>query len=57
MNTDYDLKVYDFEGKLISEQTVLNNKITLNTSQWSRGVYNLSITNNNKILTKKLIIN
>jgi hypothetical protein len=56
-NTDYDLKVYDFEGKLIYEQTVLSNTITLNTSQWSRGFYNLSITNNNKILTKKLIIN
>lgn len=51
------LLIYDLNGKLIHEVKQLSKSNLINVSQWSKGIYNLSITNNNKILTKKLIIN
>lgn len=55
-NTNFKLKVYDFVGQLMHEQELLNSTI-INTSQWSKGIYNLSILNNNNLIIKKLIVN
>lgn len=53
-----ELKIYNVLGELIyTENKISTNELQINTSQWSRGIYNLSITNNNKTLTKKLIVN
>lgn len=53
----YKLLVYDFIGKLVYEEILLNNIHTINTANWNKGVYNIQIKNKNNSLNKKLIIN
>ncbi len=57
--TDIALKlvVYDFKGKVVYEEILLNKNHSINTVNWSKGVYNVQIKNKNNSLNKKLIIN
>src|SRR6185437_14191764 len=49
------LQLFDINGKLILTQTI-NEKAIVDVSNLSAGVYNLSITNNQSIINKKLLI-
>lgn len=57
--TDVALKlvVYDFKGKVVYEEILLHKNHTINTANWSKGIYNIQIKNKNNSLNKKLIIN
>ncbi|MBK8368467.1 MAG: T9SS type A sorting domain-containing protein [Bacteroidetes bacterium] len=35
----------------------LNKSNTINTSQWSKGIYTIQVNSNNQSINKKLIIN
>lgn len=51
------LMIFDFSGKLIHQTISLNKSNSINTSQWSKGVYTVQINSNNQSINKKLIIN
>jgi len=51
------LMIFDFSGKLIYKTRELNKSNTINTSQWSKGIYTIQVNSNNQSINKKLIIN
>lgn len=52
-----NLMIYDLNGKLIHKVTELSKNNTINTSQWSKGIYTIQVNSNNQSINKKLIIN
>ncbi|MCC7332875.1 MAG: T9SS type A sorting domain-containing protein [Flavobacteriales bacterium] len=52
------VELYDFTGRLLFQQTVNEPKTILYNKGYAKGIYLLTIKNNNKLITtKKLIIN
>jgi hypothetical protein len=49
------MQVYDVNGKLVLSQTI-NGKTTIDASNLSEGVYNLSIISSEGVVNKKLVI-
>ncbi len=57
-NNGFEFKVVDITGKvIITRNKVSSNTYQLDMSQYSSGMYFISITSNNKTATKKLILN
>jgi hypothetical protein len=60
-NSNHDkastLMIFDFSGNLIYKTRELNKSNTINTSQWSKGIYTIQVNSNNQSINKKLIIN
>lgn len=56
-DTALKLLVYDFTGKVVYEEILLNKNHSINTATWDKGMYNVQIKNKNNSLNKKLIIN
>ncbi len=52
-----DMIVYDVFGKIIYSSKINSNFFNINTKNWQRGIYNISITQNNISTHKKLILN
>ena len=52
-----NLMIYDLNGKLIHKVNELSKNNTINTSQWSKGIYTIQVNSNNQSINKKLIIN
>ncbi len=52
-----DMIVYDVLGKIIYSSKINSNFFNINTKNWQRGIYNISITQNNISTHKKLILN
>ena len=50
------VKVYDVLGKIIYISTLNQTANSFNTSQWSKGVYSISLTQNKNSIHKKIII-
>lgn len=57
--TDFpvELIIYDCLGKSISKTLLSNQNNILNTSGWSKGIYNIQVNSKNKITNNELIIN
>lgn len=53
--TKQTLQLFDVNGKLVLSQSI-NGKTTIDASNLADGVYNLSITNNDGVINKKLVI-
>lgn len=53
--TKQTVMVYDVTGKLVLSKTI-NGKATIDASNLSEGVYNISISNNEGVVNKKLVI-
>jgi len=49
------MQLFDVNGKLVLTQTI-NGKINIDASNLAEGVYNLSITNNEGVINKRLVI-
>ena len=54
-NEKQTLNLYDVNGKLVLSQTI-NGTTTINASTLAQGIYNLSITSNESITNKRLVI-
>jgi hypothetical protein len=55
-NTDKQaLQIFDVNGKLVLVQTI-NGTTSIDASILSQGVYNISITSNEGVVNKKLVI-
>ncbi|HEX7413271.1 MAG TPA: T9SS type A sorting domain-containing protein [Bacteroidia bacterium] len=54
-NTKQTVNVYDVNGKLVLSQT-LNGKTTIDASSLNEGVYNISISSDEGIVNKRLVI-
>ena len=54
--SDYDLKVFNVQGKLVNQQTVVAGLNSIETRSVLPGCYTLLIVNADKVFTKKLII-
>ncbi len=54
-NEEHAISVYDFIGKNIYSAVSSANS-QLSTTNWLNGIYTLSISDNNKITTKKIIV-
>ena len=57
INKSNTLQVYDVLGKIIYISNITNSLFTINTSQWSKGIYTINFTQNNQRIHHKLIIN
>jgi len=51
------LMIYDLNGKLINEVTEVSKNVSINVSQWSKGIYTIKIKNNSQFINKKITIN
>ncbi len=49
------MQVYDVNGKIVLSQTI-NGKTNIDAGNLSEGVYNVSITGNNSVMNRKLVI-
>jgi len=48
VNTDpSDLKIYDSQGRIVFEQVGLKDELTIETLDWTSGVYHIQITEQN----------
>ena len=56
-NTDFDVTVYSTSGKVIYHNEIenSNNEISINSSDWNKGIYILEIRHENSIVIKKLL--
>lgn len=50
-----DVKLFDFNGKLVYEKQITDNSIKVDTKQFTRGFYIIQISDDNEIQTNKLI--
>ena len=53
----HTIEVYDALGKIIYSSTITKSIVTINTSQWSKGIYTLRLKQNEVAGYKKIIIN
>lgn len=53
--TDYSLSIFDIMGKLIFTENVSKNKIRIDISNFSNGIYFLQLYSGDKIISKKFI--
>ena len=51
------IEIYDALGKIIYSSTITKSTVTINTSQWSKGIYTINYTKNKQSSHHKLIIN
>lgn len=51
-----EMKIYNLEGKLILEQTLLNGQNRINMESISAGVYSLQLKNSANIATQKIVV-
>ncbi len=52
-----NLQVHDSYGRLINSMTVNSTRVALNSNEWSKGIYVVTLTVGNDKITKKLIKN
>ena len=52
---DYSISIFDNMGKLISKEKVNQNKIQIDISNFSNGLYFIQLQNNDKMISKKFI--
>ncbi len=52
----YGFQIIDMTGKIIFNQSILNNKTEIDISNFSTGIYLIRLVNNNEIYTERLII-
>ncbi len=50
------LVIFDATGKIVMTQFFSGNKLILNSDELNSGMYFLKVTNNNKIFTKKVVV-
>jgi lysozyme len=55
INAEAVLSIYDLNGKLVLTQTMIN-KTTIDVSNLSEGIYNISILSNEGVANKRLLI-
>ncbi len=56
-NETLEIKLTDFMGKVIYyDKSMYNNSKTINVSNYSKGIYFISISNENNIINQKIII-
>ena len=55
-NISTEICLIDLSGKMIQSTTVFDNQVELDYSNLAKGFYILQITNGEKVITKKLII-
>jgi len=51
-----NLLIYDSSGKLFFRNDNPDNSFVINTKQWSNGIYEIQVSNNSSLATRKLII-
>ena len=56
-NSEYALRLYDMNGKLVREMTGLQNETILNVSDLTKGVYFLQVKQGANVKTQKVLIN
>ncbi|HEX7415114.1 MAG TPA: T9SS type A sorting domain-containing protein, partial [Bacteroidia bacterium] len=54
-NTEQTMQIYDVNGKLVLSQ-IINGKTTIDASNLNEGIYNISISSNDSIVNKRLVI-
>ena len=58
---DMKLMVYDFTSALVETKSLTlkqgTNEFSINTQRWKDGAYVLQFTSNNRVISKKLIVN
>ena len=50
------MQVYDVNGKLVLSQTIHNGKATIDVSSLTNGIYNISISSNEGVINKRVVI-
>lgn len=51
-----EIKIYDILGKIVHSETTNKNKIIIDSSNWTSGIYTISIRQNTNSIHKKIII-
>ena len=49
------ISIFDISGRLVHENVSNGTTITLDTSEWSEGIYLVQMTNNRRIIRKKIV--
>jgi len=55
-NESYDIAIYDIAGKLIYNEFLNQDKITLSTETWNKGMYVVQFRKQKEIFVKKILI-
>jgi len=53
----FSVSVSDLKGHVMLKNQKANNKFTVSTSDWHKGIYLLTVTSNSKTFTAKVIVN
>jgi hypothetical protein len=56
INNEYEFKIYSSLGQLVKKGIVKTNKTTIFIDEFNKGIYNLELNDNNKIITKRFIV-
>ena len=59
LNKDWsggEAKIYNVLGEKIYQSSIINNKSEIDLRKQSKGIYYLQISNSDKVVTKKIII-
>jgi len=51
------LKMFDVNGKVVYQNPIINKNFEFNSIQFTNSLYNLQFSGNNKLISKKIIIN
>lgn len=54
-NSLFELRVTDMRGRLVNLTTTKSTKLTINTSNWESGIYNISLITDQKVLNEKVV--
>ena len=54
-NVKFQIEIYNLEGRLITSLSDINEKLTIDTKTWSKGVYTVIISSGNQMEYRKLI--
>ncbi|MBI3519244.1 MAG: multicopper oxidase domain-containing protein [Bacteroidetes bacterium] len=52
----FDLLVFDALGKIVHKENLIQSNSQINTSGWSKGIYFIEVSQNNKSIHSKLIV-
>ena len=51
------IEIYDMKGKIVYSKTVTDNPIEISTSEWERGSYTITFTNDaNSVVSRKIVL-